>query len=100
MTCAVKQLGTCRPLGGLKKVKALLIHLNLHTDGLPTCHPKPLNTLLKSHVMRFFFMLFSSSAKTEFCVYQVSIVMVTNLLRRPRAAAAHKASNPLFYLSC
>lgn len=41
-------------LWGLKKVKALLIHLSLHADGLPACHPKPLNILLKSHVMQFY----------------------------------------------
>lgn len=36
----------------LKKVRALSIHLNSHTVGLSNCHPQPLNTPLKYHVLQ------------------------------------------------
>lgn len=48
-------------------------------------------------------LFFSAGAKIEFPVYQVSIVMVTNLLWQPSVAAAHKAHkapNLALYLSC
>lgn len=40
--CVVRQPGNRRPRG-LRKVRALPIHLNSHTVGLPNSHPQPLN---------------------------------------------------------
>lgn len=95
MARALKQPGNCHPQG-LKKVRALPIHLNSHSYSPSKCQPQPLNTPLKYYVLQllcFFGFFFSSSSKFEFCVYQVYTGMVTNLLWQSSVAAAHKVSN-------
>lgn len=62
MARALKQPGNCHPQG-LKKVRALPIHLNSHSFGPSKCQPQPLNTPLKYYVLQllcFFFHLAQS----------------------------------------